>query len=681
MLTKTFSFVLFFVTTLSVILLFNAALCGQTCILGESPTDFCSSARVIDGNPGQHVVLMDVANATGGDTYCNANVGHTVWFEVTPTVSGPMTISTCHPATTYDTVLQVWLGGDSQCEFMEFLDCNDDADLPACWNSCSDTNPRSSQVTIDAIANARYRFSVGSYNNNSAGCPLCLGVIVTIGEPCGDPPVNLACPLARELPGDAGLHEAVVDVTDAVVLPAEPIPSCGVNVGHTVWFKVVPEVNGPLTFSSCHPNTTYDTIIQAYAGNCSGPLVILECNDDLDDPACLNNCDLINPRASSVSFFAEKGATYYFQVGSYNNNASGCVLCLGVNLTIVDICDGETTPPLTELTLPPALSCVCDPVTITGTATDPNGTFEGYILDYRPASGGSWTVINSSNTAVVNDVLGIWNTTGLPQGFYVVRLTARNICGLSSTDVKILWLGTTFDTLRIDSPGSGAVLGGNICVSGTVWDNYCFDTFNVEYQPLSGGPSWSPLTTVHNSTTRINQTLAVWDTLGDGIPDGDYRLRVSGYDTCGNNKIETVEPVTVDNTPALAVISSPTNCEFVEGIVPIVVTVNDAHVKNWALQYTGGPSNGWNTIATGTAAVNNLVVSWDTSGLPICAYTIRLLAWDQAVVNCSNTGTTHQSEYTVSVVVGLGFSADLNGDGKVNLLDFIIFSGQWLAGT
>jgi hypothetical protein len=52
-----------------------------------------------------------------------------------------------------------------------------------------------------ATAGVCYRFSVGSFIVNSAGCFLCLGVIVTIGAPCGDPPVNLDCTLAREMPG------------------------------------------------------------------------------------------------------------------------------------------------------------------------------------------------------------------------------------------------------------------------------------------------------------------------------------------------------------------------------------------------------------------------------------------------------------------------------------------------
>src|SRR3990172_6853572 len=99
---------------------------AQQCVLGEPPSDACAVPRVISGEVGQHVVLMDASAATGVTTYCGMAVGHTVLFQVTPTVTGPVTISTCPPATTYDTVLEVWSGGDAECNLMADVDCNDD---------------------------------------------------------------------------------------------------------------------------------------------------------------------------------------------------------------------------------------------------------------------------------------------------------------------------------------------------------------------------------------------------------------------------------------------------------------------------------------------------------------------------------------------------------------------------
>ena len=78
---------------------------AQQCPYAEPATDSCTAARVVPGTVGHHVVMMDVSTATGTNTACNVSFGKTVWFEVTPQVSGPMTVSTCHPGTSYDTVV------------------------------------------------------------------------------------------------------------------------------------------------------------------------------------------------------------------------------------------------------------------------------------------------------------------------------------------------------------------------------------------------------------------------------------------------------------------------------------------------------------------------------------------------------------------------------------------------
>ena len=75
-----------------------------------------------------------------------------------------------------------------------------------------------------------------------------------------------------------------------------------------------------------------------------------------------------------MSIFANAGQEYFFQVGSYNNNSAGCELCLGVTVTIEDACANENTPPVTALTSPLTFGeCACNPVTITGSAYEPDG--------------------------------------------------------------------------------------------------------------------------------------------------------------------------------------------------------------------------------------------------------------------------------------------------------------------
>jgi hypothetical protein len=491
--------------------------------------------------------------------------------------------------------------------------------------------------------------------------------------------------LARELPGTPGTHEANVDVTDAVVLPSELRPTCGgMNVGHTVWFKTTPTVSGPLTFSTCDSETTFDTVLQAWEGDCGGLMVSAGCNDDdTVHPACTNACPSSTYGGSTVSFRAEAGQEYFFQVGSYNNNPFNCDLCLGTKLTIVDQCELDTTPPIAVISTPlswPAPSGVtCDSTMIYGSAHDPDGTFDRYTVEYLPVNGSTWIPIYSSPNPVVNGNLlggGTWNTGGLSQGWYFLRLSASNVCGRSSSVVAWLFVDKQYDNASIRSPANGAVLGGSVCVDGTVWDENArgADSYTVRYAPLPAGTPFNPVDPAHltYAGTVLNDPLASWNTRA-GIPDGNYRLRLDATDQCGRASTPQTRDVVIDNTAPIAVITAPTSCSYVQGQVDILGTASDAHLDGWALYYTGGDAHAWVTIASGTTQViNGLLGRWNTAGLRPCAYTLRLVVTDKSVLDC-NGALRNQSEYLVSVNVGAHGDFDADNDGDVDLLDFRLF--------
>jgi hypothetical protein len=123
--------------------------------------------------------------------------------------------------------------------------------------------------------------------------------------------------------------------------------------------------------------------------------------------------------------------------------------------------------------------------------------------------------------------------------------------------------------------------------------------------------------------------------------------------------------VIVDNTAPIAVISSPLSCTSSDTDLLVTGTASDANLAGWVLQYTGGNSHTWVTIASGaTPVVNGVLGTWNTAGLPDCAYTLRLIANDASIVSCGPS--THQTEYTVSVNLGApggGLCCDVNSDG------------------
>jgi hypothetical protein len=155
-----------------------------------------------------------------------------------------------------------------------------------------------------------------------------------------------------------------------------------------------------------------------------------------------------------------------------------------------------------------------------------------------------------------------------------------------------------------------------------------------------------------------------------GVPDGNYELRVTATDQCGTSASLT-RTITVDNTPPTATISAPLSCANVDGVVQINGTASDAHLAGWTLQYTGDAAHGWVTIASGNASIAGVLANWDTSALAECAYTLRLVVTDTAVLDC-NSALRNQTEYYVSVNVGPDGPAlrgDIDCDGVVDLAD------------
>ncbi len=667
---------------------------GQSCVIGEPPTGGCTQPRQISGTPGQHVVLMDTTNAIGLSTTCSVLAGKRVWFEVTPTLNGLMTISTCHPNTSYDTVLEVFSGGDAGCDFMTPVGCNDDTSTSECDNGCSFLG---STVIVNAVAGEQYRFVVGAVNDNSDGCPLCLGVIVSIEPTCGDAPTNIGpCNAARELPSSVGTHEVLIDVTDAVVLPSEPMPdpSCSDAsiFGHTVWFHVAPTFESTMTFTTCHPNTSYDTVVQVFTGDmctAGGLTSLAACNDDTSDLTCISGCSGI-ARSSRVTFSGQPSQDYWIQVGSYNDNSATCTdLCLGASLNIADC--SVVDLPMASISSPAELGngCVCNPVSIVGSAFGQTTILQSYRLEYRSMGTSVWNEITAETTSVVNGILGQWDTTGLAQEYYMLRLTATNVCGKTSTDTIVTFVDQGFDTLDISYPplptGGNVlpVVAGDVCVEGTVFESWCWQPastnahFSVEYRP-SGAGTFTPVdpTKPTYTATVVSDPFASWNTVGLAVPDGQYEVRVTAENDCGQARSETREAI-VDNTPPTVIVSSIQNCDYVEGLVQIIGTASDANMGSWALQYTGGNVTDWVTInADSVSVVNDVLGTWDTSNLPVCAYALRLVATDRAVIGCGGP-LQHRSEHVVTVNVGFCGDFDVDDDGDVDLIDFGAFEGEF----
>jgi hypothetical protein len=360
---------------------------------------------------------------------------------------------------------------------------------------------------------------------------------------------------------------------------------------------------------------------------------------------------------------APAGANYFYVSGLSQGSGTGN------DIVTIKYLLQDTTIPVAVITQPIDFECICDQFRVQGSANDPDGLLDYYRLEYQAVGAANWTTIITSSTPVSNNVLGIWNTPA-QDGYYYLRLTVVNAHGLSNTDVVLVYVDKAPPVITLSGPTDGQILGGTICIGGSIGDPGppCPVTYTVDYAP-QGSNNFQPVDPNQPIYTGnvVNVTLATWNSTG--VPDGNYRIRVSAVDDCGR-QTTVFRTVVVDNTAPTAMITQPANCALVNGSVTIRGTANDANLAGWVLQYTGGNSHTWTTIASGnTPVINGQLGVWNTAGLPACAYTLRLVASDHSVLNC-NGAFRNQAEYLVSVEVGI--PGDLNKDGCVNDQDLLI---------
>lgn len=334
----------------------------------------------------------------------------------------------------------------------------------------------------------------------------------------------------------------------------------------------------------------------------------------------------------------------------------------------------DATPPIARIDAPAYEGCACDTVSVTGEACDDDGDYGMDKLEYRSVNAAPddpWILIGSYTTPVCGSgTLYSWDTEDVTHGKYYLKLTVENACGAQAAAVTVAYVDKQFDTVTVRFPQEDQVVGGTVCIDGTVWDENCFDHYTVEYN--SGG-IYLPVDPAHVEYDAyvVNDPFAAWNTRA-GIADGSYPLRVIGTGVCGDTETAYRDAV-VDNTLPTALITAPDGCERLEGLIEVIGTASDAHLASWILDYTGGDLHGWETIASGTGTISDDVLGlWDTTGLADCAYTLRLRVWDSAVLDCNYTAH-NMAMYTTSVEVGLAAAFDADNDSDVDLVDYSEF--------
>lgn len=262
----------------------------------------------------------------------------------------------------------------------------------------------------------------------------------------------------------------------------------------------------------------------------------------------------------------------------------------------------DGTPPVAQITAPHDGDFVSSVVELDGSATD------AHLANYRislatttQAASGQWTDVYTGTTAVDNGRLARL-TLNLPQDNYVLRLTATDLVGLSSTDQVNVRIDTQPPPVPINLTGkvqnhTDSVLDWNAVNASDL----------AGYFVYRGGEKITPTPVATNHYVDA------------GAPEGQMTYYVTAVDHAGNESAPSNSvTLLVDHTPPTVAISLPSPAERVRGVYDIVGTAySQDDFKQYRLSVEQlNPPGGTTPLASGTLPVQGqTLASWNTLGI------------------------------------------------------------------
>jgi len=160
-------------------------------------------------------------------------------------------------------------------------------------------------------------------------------------------------------------------------------------------------------------------------------------------------------------------------------------------------------------------------VSINGIADGP--AFLNYVIEYGAGNNPTqWTEITTSSSPITDDILATWETDGL-NGPYTIRL---RIGPYNIAKVTVFIANQTL--ADIISPQSYETVANYVTFIGSAYAPD-FTRFVLEYHPDTTGAVWEPI--ADGTVPVFDDKIAGW--FLEGIPEGNYYVRLATYDDTG----------------------------------------------------------------------------------------------------------------------------------------------------
>jgi len=249
----------------------------------------------------------------------------------------------------------------------------------------------------------------------------------------------------------------------------------------------------------------------------------------------------------------------------------------------------DNTPPTTILTSPISGGVLGIVVDVRGSASDIN--FAEYQLIIKNQSNpGMQFVLGGNHTPVENDMLGTWNTFGLPEGMWDIKLTARDRAGNSSELILPVNLEPRPELIkslsaepRIFSPNNDGKR------ENTQIQYELADTCDVTVDVLDS--SNTVVLTSSRSTLPPDIHTYQWDgkdAATNQVPDGIYHAEINASLSSNPSIIHTESiSVEIDTALPMVVIDSPLDNSYIGGDRQVTGTITDVNLTEYSISYTG----------------------------------------------------------------------------------------------
>jgi hypothetical protein len=191
-----------------------------------------------------------------------------------------------------------------------------------------------------------------------------------------------------------------------------------------------------------------------------------------------------------------------------------------------------------------------------------------------------------------------WNTTTAAEGQHVIKATATDTIGQTTSDTNNVIVDNVDDapTISITSPADASAVGG---AAVTIQASASDDKGVTQVEFFEGA------TSLGVDTNGADGWSVPWNTTA--VPDGPHVIAATATDTIGQTTTDT-NNITVDNSPPTVAITSPSAGATVSLTIPVVANPSDDQgVKSVAFFVDG------TAIGTDTNSGDGWSVSWNTA--------------------------------------------------------------------